>query len=337
MRVAPPKPAELPDIYRHYASGSDIIGVAYGAKITANRADSQTPSIAFFVRHKIEQLKGAQQWRGVQALPGELTLDAGTIVTDVVEVSSSTPPPTGVQTNKPRAVPGTEISFSGQSGSMACLVTDRATGLVFAMTNNHVAPAVHQLAKFRNNGTGFLAMPIEKTVLHLADDRFMPFIDDSDDVLRVDASLIGISDAKRDQFSNISPHFGAIGAPYSADYTSIEHYRASLDQRPVYAYSFNTKRRFGTVTHVYGVLNDPVGGTLAKACMLIMGNNGVTPSAPMDSGKLWMTKVAGVNRPVGLHFGSQELDGTTLAAASDFGAICKFWNLNVVEEAQGVN
>jgi hypothetical protein len=324
-----PKPSEMPEIYRQFKSGSDIVGVAYGAKITGGKACPDIPCIAFFVRHKIKQLKSRSRWKGTQALPEELRLEAGTVVTDVVDITTTTPEPTGVRTNKPVAVPGDEISYDGRSGTMACLVKDRATGQTFALTNNHVAPDVGQQAKFRRNGSGFLAMPVAKTVLHLADDRFMPFVDDPADQLRVDASLIGLREDKLDQFSNVAPHFGAVGAPFSAGYDSIEQYRASLDQLPVYAYSFNTKRRFGRITHVYGVLNDPIGGTLAKACVLIMGNNGVAPSAKKDSGKLWMTKVAGVNRPVALHFGSQELEGSRLAAASDFGAICKFWNLAV--------
>jgi hypothetical protein len=325
-----PKPTELPEIYRQFKSSSNIVGVAYGAKITGGKACPDTPSIAFFVRHKIERLKTSSQWNGVKALPPELRLEAGTVVTDVVDITAETPEPTGTRTNKPVAVPGEEITYDGRSGTMACLVRDRTTGQTFALTNNHVAPDVNQQVKFRRNGAGFLAMPVAKTVLHLSDDRFMPFVDDPTDQLRVDASLIGLRDDKLDQFTNVAPHFGAVGAAFSADYDSIEQYRASLDQLPVYAYSFNTKRRFGRITHVYGVLDDPIGGTFAKACVLIMGNNGIAPSAKKDSGKLWMSKVAGINRPVGLHFGSQELEGTKLAAASDFGAICKFWNLTVV-------
>lgn len=330
MNANAPTATELPEIYGRYRASSDIVGVAYGAKITSGAARSDLPSVAFLVRSKIAKLKNRTKWRHVEALPPALTLQSGTIVTDVIDISSQTPEPTGVTTNKPVAVPGEEISYNGRSGTMACLVKDRVTGQTFALTNNHVAPDIGRQAKFRRNGAGFLAMPVAKTVLHLADDAFMPFVDDPADQLRVDASLIALHEEKLDQFRNVAPHFGDIGAPFGADYDSIEQYRASLDQLPVYAYSFNTKRRFGRITHVYGVLDDPVGATFAKACFLIMGNGGVAPSAAKDSGKLWMTKVAGTNRPVGLHFGSQELNGSRLAAASDFGAICKFWNLDVV-------
>lgn len=330
MTMRSPKPREMAEIFAHHHDGFGVVSVAYGSKITGGNTLRDTPSIAFFVRRKIDKLKSSRSWKGVNALPAQLTLDAGTVVTDVVEIDTDTAPPTGTRTNKPQAVPGDEVSYQGQSGSMACLVQDHATGETLALTNHHVAPDIGRRAKFRHAGVGLIAMPVSRTLLHLADELFMPFVHNPDDQLRVDASLIGLRDDQLDRFSNIAPHFGAIGQPFVPNYNSLEEYRRSVDQLPVYSYSFNTKRRFGIVTHVYEVLDDPVGGTLAKACMLIMGRDGVAPSASKDSGKLWMTKVDGENRPVGLHFGRQEHQGTKLAAASDFGAICKFWNLTVV-------
>jgi hypothetical protein len=318
----------MTDIFRSYRDSCGIVGIAYGTKITAGRAQADTPSVAFFVGSKIEQLKTSSHWNGIHALPGELTLEAGTIVTDVVEIGADAPPATGVRTNKPLLVPGDEITSDGKSGTMACLVRDQASGQVLALTNNHVAARGRQ-AKFRHDDQSQFAMPVTQAVLHLPDQDFMPFVDDPNDQLRVDASLIALRPDQVRRFSNVSPHFGSIGAPYQPDYSSLESYRRSLDQLEVYAYSFNTKRRFGRITHVYGILDDPVGGTLAKACLLIMGRDGIPPSDSRDSGKLWMTRVTGENRPVGLHFGRLEHAGSRLATATDFGALCRYWNLEV--------
>jgi hypothetical protein len=307
-----------------------VKAVAFGAKQVGGVFDFDRPALTFFVPKKLPL--GASKTKlidGTSALPSAVPMDGLQIETDVIEISSAPETATGVITGAAAYVPGGKLAGDNGDGmgTMACMVRNRQSGRPMALTNRHIAPTVNGFAYFYRNTNWFLARPVIAAVENETFARFVHFSGPPGQVISVDASLVDLAPELLQHFDNAVPHLGKLGAPFPSNLTDVSAYFESVKGRQVASYGWKTKRRTGVVTHAFSAL-EASNGAITVGCLLITGTNGVPPSEPGDSGKLWVTDGSMPNMPIGLNMGTTF--DTMVAVATDFRALSDYWNFDVL-------
>jgi len=321
---------EIHQLFDQFSKDYAVQAVAYGGKEVSGQMQYSQPAISFFVDKKLP--KSGQQSRlsdGRRILPSILKLQTEDVVTDVIPVSNGLPSITGVQTGKKLMTPGGKLKAGSQLGTMACLVKGLDNGDVFAITNEHVAQAVRKWVYFKRRTSTILRRRVSKLVLHEPDEDFLQFVDQPNALIRVDAALVGIKDSQLEKFTNQIPHFGKLDSIFSPNSTNLSEYRNALVGKGVYSYSWKSKKRFGEISHVYGVIQELSGAKKSLSCFLVRGKNGISPGLGGDSGKPWLTKVDGKNSIIGLHFGEFKQAGSLYAVATDFQSLADYWSFDL--------
>ncbi len=323
MQAVDLKPQDLGKILRDFRSDGNLVGVAIGAKEISGTLLPERHAVTFFVTRKIPMGPAGKLANGAAALPRQLP--AGP--TDVVELAPTGQGTTGDRTGKPTFVPGGKLVSNGKEGTMACLVRDRQTGEVLALTNHHVA-ALGQTAGFFHLVTEIARGNVTRSQLHEKRTRF--FAGTGSGRVRIDASAVSIDSDDLQSFSNTVPHFGPVAFIAPTPATAADYERDMIGRR-VFSYSRLTKQRFGTISHVHYTFDD--GPRQSQFCFLVRGDGASVPGVPGDSGKLWMTKGAAGNAAIGLHLGllNQGSTGTPFAAATDLHALSNYWNFDLLQ------
>lgn len=315
--------------FARYGSDAGILGVAFGPREVAGEIDfGSRPVVAFIVPRK-KPRRGARRRLadGSRLLPGKVVLDGNAYPTDVVETHSE---PTG--TGRPsyqrtRFSAGGPVANASSAGTFGCLVRRQRSQSTFALTNRHVAIGVGARMFFPSPRTpGAVVGTTRFDVDRIADEQFVPFIDEPNAYFEADAALVELPESQLAHFSAAIPRIGQPTGIFRPDESSLAAYGTSLVGKPVSSWSWSSGLRSGVVSHVFYVTQGTLSGPVLVYSMLIRGTPGSTPGLPRDSGKVWVAMTAdGSVELVGLHVGAVRAarEPSRLAVATDMWALAR--------------
>ncbi|BAT61927.1 hypothetical protein GJW-30_1_04489 [Variibacter gotjawalensis] len=327
------KHTDLQAVFARYAKAAGARGVAFGPKETLFSTQGNPNAVTFFVDEKVP-LRGAKRRLadGRVKIPQSVTVAGQTMPTDVVvftaseALTASTRSPAGTY----RA--GGKISNLQNTGTIGCFVRRDGDAGLFAMTNRHVALDIGTQIAFPSFDASFYYRGATAASTELvADEVFLPPFNGAAAYIDVDCALVRVPVQQEAAFTPEIPVFGAPQGVFVPNAASPQAYAQSLLNRPVYSYSWQSKARQGVVSHIYYVYQS-AGGMQRIACFLVRSIDQFPPGILGDSGKLWMTKVNGINQAVGLHSGvvAETQTGPRFAMARDFSAIARFFKVRLV-------
>lgn len=318
---------DLAEIFERFETDAGVVGIAFGAKETEGAFDPDTDAIAFIVDTKLPLLGAARRLEdGRRRIPNKVELGNRTIASDVVSWIE----PRGTKVIKQSSGgpfhAGGQISNLSATGTYGCLVRKQGDQFVQAVTNRHVAIGANNVVFFPNASSPDMieAFTVEDVDL-IADEQFIPFQDEPNTYVDVDAAIVTIPQPDLAKFSVGIPTIGVPTAFHRPAHGSLADYKQSLVGRQVVSWSWNSGRREGQISHVLYTTRRGTGGPLVTYSFLVEGKDGTVPGLARDSGKAWTcTGPGGEVEVVGLHQG-EITKGPTL---SRFAVATEFWSLS---------
>ncbi len=306
---------------------SGVLGVAVGRKeVSGIVSPDAEPSVAFVVARK-EPREGRSRSvaSGARAVPAKVELAGREMVTDVVEAAAEPVADTG-RMQRTRFSAGGPIGNRSQLGTFGCIVRREGARYRYVLTNQHVALSVGSVCWFPAFGApAALAAPTRVSVDLVPDEVFCPYLDSANTYFDVDAALVQIPEANRDQFSPRIPTLGTPNGIFRPLATSAADYQAEVLERQVSTWSWSSGRRDGVISHVFYTTRLARFDALGVYSFLIRSQDGSPPGVARDSGKAWVSpRPDGGLDLVGLHQGVVEVPGgsSRFAVATEMAALC---------------